>query len=1468
MTNPLVAAPKSDTTAVTGIGIAEACTDLASGISSGDWVEAGIGAVGVGLEVLSMVIDPVGTVASYGVSWLIEHVQPLKDALDWFAGDPPVIRSFSETWANIAAEVGGVAGDLGGEGGGGAQQWRGEAADAFRRGSAEAADAISGAGALADGVSAGVMIMGEVVAAVRELIRDLVAEVVGKLITWALEAVATLGLATPVIVAQASATVARVTNRIADLVRKLVKTIGNVTPRLRKVVDKLGEIMEKLRGLARRADAPGGTTPSSAAPSAPHADAPTVRGGDAPTSPSGAGPDAVTPSGSTSPSGSSSPGSSPDTSPNRPADPNDTRTPEPDRVCENDPIDVITGEMVLAQTDVDLPGVLPLVLNRTHVSSYRAGRVFGPSWASTLDQRLEFDARGVLLLADDGVVLVYPSPPVEGSVLPEVGPRWPLSRTADGYAVRLRGSGRTLRFAPSGLLSALVDDNGNRVEFDRDAAGTPTAVRHSGGYHVEVRSDRGRVTALRLRGADATIARFGYDGDRLTEVHNSSGRPMRFAYDHAGRITQWTDRNGEWYRYRYDAEGRCVGNEGSGGFLDGTFTYDGDRTTFTDALGATTTYTHDARRRLVSRTDPLGGTVRQEWDEQDRLVARTDELGGVTRFEYGESGDLVATTRPDGARALAEHDAEGRVTAFVAPDGGVWRQRFDERGNLVAATDPAGAVTSYGYDERGHRRSVVDALGGVRRIETDGAGLPVAVTDPTGATTRYLRDPFGRAAAVVDPVGGRTEYTWTVEGSPLTRTRPDGGTERWGYDAEGNEVEHVDAAGRTRRVSSTHFNLPAAEVRPDGTTVRFGYDRALRLTSVTNGEGLVWHYEYDAAGRLVREVDFNGRVLAYRHDAAGRLVERVNGAGQVTTFTRDALGNVVERRSGDAVTTYEHDELGRLTRARNGDAELVMTHDALGRVLTETVNGRTVTSAYDPLGRRVLRRTPTGAQASWSYDAAGRPVALGTGGRSVEFAYDPAGQEVSRSVGAVQLTQAWDANHRLVARTTRVGGRELRRRQFAYLPDDTLAAVRDTAGPSRDYQVDPMGRVTAVDGPGWQERYAYDAAGNVVTGDSSYTGTLVRTAGDARYEHDGQGRVVLRQRKRLSRKPDTWHYQWDADDRLVGVRTPDGTRWSYLHDPLGRRIAKLRWGPDSTGGPDSSDSTGSTGSTVVERTDFTWDGSVLAEQVHSGGRATTWEFEQDSFRPITQLDRADTGQGWVDQRFYAIVTDLVGTPTELLDDTGAQAWRAESTLWGVPAARSGTADTPLRFPGQYHDAETGLHYNYLRYYDPLAARYTSPDPLGLFGGPSPHGYVHNPTGWTDALGLTETSDIEFLDPNTINFSQRTITANEYAEAMRNGDWRWDESPVRVMEVDGQLVSYDNRRLDAAREAGVPVGVQRVDPNAPHPDSTTGKTWADKFRERFNDPRNRLNGEPVPNTGLNDRPTSLPPGCGGGRRRRR
>ena len=65
---------------------------------------------------------------------------------------------------------------------------------------------------------------------------------------------------------------------------------------------------------------------------------------------------------------------------------------------------------------------------------------------------------------------------------------------------------------------------------------------------------------------------------------------------------------------------------------------------------------------------------------------------------------------------------------------------------------------------------------------------------------------------------------------------------------------------------------------------------------------------------------------------------------------------------------------------------------------------------------------------------------------------------------------------------------------------------------------------------------------------------------------------------------------------------------------------------------------------------------------------------------------------------------------------------------------------PLRFPGQYFDPETGNNYNLFRYYDPEAASYLAPDPLGVDAGPNPNAYVPNPIGWLDPLGLAGCDD--------------------------------------------------------------------------------------------------------------------------------
>ncbi|MEU7059996.1 putative T7SS-secreted protein [Streptomyces sp. NPDC046197] len=1033
-----------------------------------------------------------------------------------------------------------------------------------------------------------------------------------------------------------------------------------------------------------------------------------------------------------------------------------------EKICERDPVDVATGRMVLPQTDVSLPARLPLVVKRSFESSYRLGGWFGPRWSSTLDQRLEIDAEGVVFVGENGLLLSYPHPAPGLPTLPVHGPRWSLDREADGYTVTDPELGLVLRFVRRddslAVLEQIDDRNGNWITFEYGVDGAPRSIAHSGGYRLKITTEEGRVTALALAGAaadgtDRELLRYGYTDGHLTQVVNSTGQPMRFGYDERGRITSWTDSNDSSFTYAYDDEDRCTRQSGAAGHQRSTFAYGPvdpatghSTTTITDSLGHSTRYIVNDRCQVVAEANQLGAVTRYQQDRYNRPLSVTDPLGHTTSLRYDEWGNLIAVVRPDGREARAEYNHLGLPVKVVRPDGTVWRQTYDDRGNRTSVTDPAGRTTHFTYDEAGHLTAQTDPQGHTTTIRCNRAGLPVAITDPVGATTRYERDAFGRPVAIADPLCAVTRLEWTVEGHLARRTAPDGTTESWSYDGEGNCTSHTDSMDGVSRFEYTHFDLLRARTGPDGVRYEFEHDTELRLTKVINPQGLTWSYEYDAAGCLLAETDFDDRTLTYTHDPAGRLTSRRNALGQVVTFERNELGQLTRRDAAGRVTTFAYDLTDQLAQATGPDGTtLTVLRDRYGRVRSESVDGRELTYGYDELGRRTSRTTPTGATTTWSYDPAGRRTGMTVSGRTIDFTYDPAGREVARRIGggAVTLEQAFDALGRLTAQSV-LGpdNRPVQHRTYTYRADGNLIGIDDRLSGSRRFDLDAAGRVTAVHASNWAERYAYDEAGNQTAaswpadhpgqeavGERTYVGTRITRAGNVRYEHDALGRVTLRQKPRLSRKPDTWRYEWDAEDRLTSVTTPDGTRWSYTYDPLGRRTAKIRLAAD--------------GETVVERVDFTWDGTTLCEQTTTSPDLPhpvmlTWDHE--GLRPIAQTERitaaTEAPQEEIDSRFFAIVTDLVGTPSELIDEQGEVAWRCRSTLWGTTAwAANSTTYTPLRFPGQYYDPETGLYYNYFRHYNSETARYFSADPLGLGPAPNPVSYVHNPHAWMDPLGL-------------------------------------------------------------------------------------------------------------------------------------
>ncbi|MFG3252143.1 putative T7SS-secreted protein [Streptomyces sp. NPDC048172] len=1113
-----------------------------------------------------------------------------------------------------------------------------------------------------------------------------------------------------------------------------------------------------------------------------------------------------------------------------------------------DPVDLSTGRMYLPQTDLTLPGTLPFSFVRRVESGYRQGRWFGPSWSSTLDQRLDVDAEGVVYVAEDGRLLAFPHPAPGLPTYPTAGSaRMPLDREVDGgYTLTDPDTGWTRHFAPpptgedggdgTAVLEQITDRNGNSVTFEYDEeTGAPSRLVHSGGYEIRLTVEGDRVRTLSLGSRE--VLRYGYDeSGNLTEVTNSTGVPLRFEYDEERRVIAWTDTNDRRYDYVYDNLDRVIAEGGTAGHMQVRIDYDGvDEatghrvTTLTSAAGESTRTLFNDRGQMVGEIDPLGHRTKTERDDHNRPLTHTDALGRVTRYTYDETGRLATLVRPDGTGISLVRDEMGNPVATTAADGTVWREEWDEYGNRTTVTDPAGHTTHYSYDGRGHLTTVTDALGAVTRVSCDAAGLPVEVTDPLGAKTAYERNAFGRPVAVVDPLGARTALEWTVEGKLARRTDPNGATERWEWDGEGNCTRHVDAAGGETRYEYGHFDLLEARTGADGVRYAFTYDAELRLTEVHNPQGLTWSYGYDEAGRLIAESDFDGREQRYALNAAGELTSRTTPGGEEIAYERDTLGRTTRKQVADEETTYAYDPAGRLVEAVGPEATLCYQRDKLGRVKTELVNGRALTHTYDALGRETRRVTPTGAVTTYEYDAAGNRTSLTSNGRTLDFAYDEAGRESHRTIGeeGLSLAHIWDPAGRLTRQSLSDEG-TLHERSYAYREDGYLRTVDDSLTGRTTYDLNAVGRVTAVHARGWTERYAYDEAGNQTEahwpdehaspearGARTYEGTRIRTAGGIRYEHDGSGRVTLRQKRRLSKKPDTWRYEWTAEDRLTRVVTPDGKEWRYAYDPLGRRIAK------------QSD---------AERVDFTWDGPRLIEQTTTSGalpHPVTLTWDHKGFTPLTQTERLtnEATQQEIDSRFYAIVTDLIGTPTELVDETGTTAWTARTTLWGTTTwPTDATTYTPLRFPGQYHDPETGLHYNYFRYYDPETARYASPDPLGMRAAPNPAAYVRTPHTLGDPLGLS---------PCRAPGEERAARGVRQPEVERTLDNALDKNTYLrdVAERYGINLRGSGRDVDVIYDPDLPSGqlgvtrandggnVIRIGPDAVRDDATAANTIA-------------------------------------------
>lgn len=241
-TNALVAAPVDTATPFSGAGLLDSGSQLVSAIESGDWVEGGMAAFSAAADTIATVSDPLGSLIAAGLGWLIDHFEPLKGWFNDLTGDAGEVQAFAQTWTNIQTqlqqsgdELTRILGDV--------DELTGEAMDAYRRFQQDSAQHLHGAATWAGAMATGLSVASTIVQVVHDIVRDVLSQLVGSAISWASEAVLTLGLATPWIVEQVS-------TRVASWVAK----IGSKMTALVRSVKALSKLLDELRGLLRQAD--------------------------------------------------------------------------------------------------------------------------------------------------------------------------------------------------------------------------------------------------------------------------------------------------------------------------------------------------------------------------------------------------------------------------------------------------------------------------------------------------------------------------------------------------------------------------------------------------------------------------------------------------------------------------------------------------------------------------------------------------------------------------------------------------------------------------------------------------------------------------------------------------------------------------------------------------------------------------------------------------------------------------------------------------------------------------------------------------------------------------------------------------------------------------------------------------------------------------------------------------------------
>ena len=239
----LVASAQYDYSAQFGeaIPIWRGIIEVGDSAEKGDWAGELAGGMSIAADVVATAIDPIAALGSSVASFLMDKISFLHEGLELLTGSPEEVHAMAATWTNIANALTDSAAELKDEASGLLAQWEGEGADAYGKALDALGEALAGSVGSAKGLSGGLEIAAMIVQLVYEIVKSIIADCVGQLISWVTEALATLGFGIPLIAAQASSKIGKYATKVAEWIDKISSAIS----RFQRIVDDLNALWSK-----------------------------------------------------------------------------------------------------------------------------------------------------------------------------------------------------------------------------------------------------------------------------------------------------------------------------------------------------------------------------------------------------------------------------------------------------------------------------------------------------------------------------------------------------------------------------------------------------------------------------------------------------------------------------------------------------------------------------------------------------------------------------------------------------------------------------------------------------------------------------------------------------------------------------------------------------------------------------------------------------------------------------------------------------------------------------------------------------------------------------------------------------------------------------------------------------------------------------------------------------------------------